>query len=118
MRVIAFFALWILAAVAFEIFLAPEGSTVTDKSELHQRLTLPLWTPLLAAFGLAQAATWPHSFPAWAVFAPGCYFCVQAVSCLVFSRRSVFASLCSLQVVMLTIAVVYFVRFSRLPSGG
>ena len=115
-RVHFYCAGWLCAAVALQIFLQPEGLTVTDQGPLQQRLLWLAFTPLMAIFGLAQALTGPVT-PSLPMF-------LLAAACLLthgfFMIRSAdrgrFTVLGGAQIILLTIAVIYFVRQSQLAG--
>ena len=109
---------WILAAVAFQIFLQPLGLTETSLTPLQQRMQWPLLTPIMVIVGLAQASTWPaapHAFVGISV-AVGIVF--HAIAALTISRLKSFIVLMFVQMGFLTVAVICFVRWSQTPSGG
>lgn len=117
-RLAVYFSVWVLVAVAFQVFLQPEGPTESSFSPLQQRLIWPLYTPLMAVIGLAQAATWPKHWPDWAPWVVVIGLAIHGVVTLTRSRRSTFLIFTGVQVLVLTVAVVYFVRQSYLPTGG
>ena len=117
MRFLIYLAVWLLAAVAFEIFLRPEGLTETHLTPLQQRLLWPLYTPLLVFFGLAQAVSTPRDIPQsffWVVVA---LLVAHAALTLSRNRPIVFAALIGVQALTLAVAVTCFIHFSRLPHG-
>lgn len=117
-RLLVYLAVWLLAAFAFQVFLKPEGLTETDLSSLQQRISRLLHTPVMAVLGLAQSVTWPGIPGATGGFAAAACFVSQAILTLTRARRRPFIALMLVQALLLTVAVVHFVRQSRLPSGG
>ena len=117
-RALAYFALWFLAAISFEIYLRPEGVTETDLSETQQRWIWLPYTPIFIAVGLAYA-TWPSDPNALLILLAFMGLAAHAILALILvHRRSSFIALICVQVLLLTVGVIYFLRFSRLPSGG
>ena len=117
-RLFWYIAVWVLAALAFQLFLRPEGLTETNLPEVQQRLSWPFYTPFMVTIGLAEVFTWPQTFNTVALLGSAVCLLVHAV--ITFTRvyaRSFLVMIC-IQVVLLGIAVFYFVRFSQLPSGG
>ena len=117
-RLLIYFTGWLLAALAIQIFLEPEGLTVTHLTPIEQRISWPFYTPFMAVVGLAQAVTWPDFPQATAGLAAATCFVLHAIIALACGRRSSFIALTAAQALLLTIAVIYFVRQSQLPSGG
>jgi hypothetical protein len=117
-RLRIYFAVWLLTALAFQVFLQPEGLTVTDLTPIQQRIRWPFYTPVMAVVGLAQAFTWPAFPQASAGFAAAGGLVLHAMFALTRARRSSFIALTSAQALLLTVAVIYFVRQSQLPRGG
>ncbi|CAN5724215.1 hypothetical protein BH11VER1_BH11VER1_21350 [soil metagenome] len=117
-RLFIYLAIWLLAAMAFQFFLPPEGATVTELTPFQQRIRWPLYTPIYLLVGLAQSFAWPERISSWAGVAATLCFLFHAVLTLTLSRRFAFLIMCGLQVVLVVVSVVYFIRFSQLPSGG
>src|SRR6187401_283957 len=86
-RLLIYFAVWLLAALAFQIFLQPLGLTETDLTPIEERIRWPLYTPIMAVFGLAEAATWPRSPQALAGISALAAFVLHAVVALTRVRR-------------------------------
>lgn len=126
-RFAAYLAVWILAAVAFEVLLKPEGLTETDLTEFQQRLRWPLHTPLMVLLGIWQAIGWSiTSFGAVrGDFAAACvglagFLWLLAVAALVLKRNRLptFASMLVVHAVTVGIGVFFFLQLAREPSGG
>jgi len=116
-RLLTYFAVWFLAVLAFGVFLQPEGLTETDLTPFQQRIRLPLYTPLMAVAGLAQSVTWPTFPSSSALDAAAACFVLHAIVALTRSRRSSLIAFTCAQALLLTVAVVYYVRQSQLPTG-
>ena len=117
-RLLIYAAVWLLAVLAFELFLQPEGLTETDLSPIQQRIRLPLYSPLMAVVGLAQSVTWPTFPSSSALDVSAACFVVHAIAALTRSRRGSVIALTCAQTLLLTVAVIYYVRQSQLPTGG
>jgi hypothetical protein len=117
-RLLAYCGVWLLVALAFQFVLPPDGLTETDLSPIQQRIRWPLYTPIMAAVGLAQAATWPDFPGSLAVTIATAVFVVHAVAALTRSSRPAFVGLIFAQAVLLGIAVIYFIRHTQLPTTG
>ncbi len=117
-RLLIYFAVWLLAALAFQFFLQPIGLTETALTPIQQRIRWPIYTPLMIVAGLAHAVTWSDFPQAWVGFAVAALLVLHAILALTRARRSSFVVLISTQALLLTFAVIYFVRLSELPSGG
>lgn len=116
-RLVIYLAIWFVTALAFEIFLQPEGLTETDLTPFQQRIRMPIYVPLMTVVGLAQSVTWP-TFPGTSALdvAAAC-LALHAVVALSLAHRGSFLALATVQALLLTVAIVYFVRQSHLPSG-
>ncbi len=108
----------LLAGLALQIFLQPVGLTESDLTPFQQHLVWIPYTPLMLVFGLAQAASWPNNVPHWAPWVALAVFALHAIFGLTRTRRFSFAIAAGIQVLLLAVAVIYFVRQSLLPSGG
>jgi len=117
-RLLIYIAVWLLAVLAFEVFLQPEGLTETDLTPFQQRIRLPLYTPLMAVLGLAQSVTWPAIPTPFDLCGAAACFGLHAIAALTRSRRSSLIAFTCVQALLLTASVVYYVRLCRLPSGG
>ncbi len=117
-RLAVYFGVWLLALLALQIFLQPEGATESSFTATQQRLLWLPYTPLMVVVGLAQAATWPGSFPNWAPWMVVGVLVGHALVALTRVRRSSFVVLIGVQVVLFGVAVFYFVRQAQLPTGG
>jgi hypothetical protein len=117
-RVCVYFFIWLLAAIAFQIFLHPQGTTETDLTLLEQRLAWAISTPLMVVIGLSQAVMWPHQFTdgLFGVVVTG--MLLHILVTFTSSRRLLFIGLTCIQILFLVTAVVYFFRYSNLPTGG
>ena len=125
-RCIAFALLWSLAILAFEIFLMPEGLTETDLSAFQQRVSWPLYTPVMASLGLARALVSPwyksyHTLNSPFIFAgfliaAGC-FLVISISIFLCRNWRYLVLLVSLHGMALTFAVVYYMRIIKALSN-
>src|SRR5215218_10227701 len=99
-RLAIYLSVWLLAALALEVFLRPEGLTETSASPLEQRLWLPIYTPLMVILGLAQAATWPRDhFAHWAVAAAFICFLVHGIFTLRAGKRAWFLVLACIHII-------------------
>jgi hypothetical protein len=116
-RLLGYLAVWLLAALAFEAFLRPQGFTETHLTPLQQRLQWPLATPLMVFFGLAQALTIPRDIPQSFFWLCVTVFLAHAIMVLRCTQFPMFATLMGLQALTLAVGVAYFVHFSRLPDG-
>lgn len=117
-RIFSYFAGWVLVALAFQVFLQPLGLTETALTPIQQRMLWPLWAPVMVIVGLAQAATWPASPQAVVGISVAVGMVFHAFAALTISHFKAFIVLMLAQMGFLTIAVIYFVRWSQLPSGG
>ena len=116
-RLLMYLTVWVIGSLAFQAFLRPDGLTETDLSEAQQRLRWPLYTPIMVVFGLAQSATWPAFPGSMAMAVAVIVLLLLAVVVLACARPRAFAALLGVHSLTLAVAVVYFVRYSRLPSG-
>ena len=114
-RFLAYFVVWFLAILALEVFLEPEGHAQTDLTVIQQRLRWPLQAPVAALIGLAHAFSWAGGVSGLLAFV-----CIATlgIAALAYGRRASFVVLISLNALMLFIAIIYYIRWSRLPSGG
>jgi hypothetical protein len=117
-RFLVYSAVWLLVTLAFQIFLQPEGPAESDFSPLQQRLLWPIYTPLMVVVGLIQAATGSTLFPDWVPWTIVAGFAVHFLITLTRTRRFTFAAFICIQVLFMTVAVIYFVRQSYTPTGG
>jgi hypothetical protein len=117
-RLICYLALWLFAAAAFEIMLSPLGATETAESPLHQRLTLPLYTPILAVAGLGLAFTWPDDKPHWVFWSAAAFYLAAASLLFSSGRPRYFVPALVVTAIALGVSVFYFVRFTALPGDG
>jgi hypothetical protein len=120
-RLLIYLAVWLLAALALEVFLQPLGLTETDATPLEQRLWWPLYTPLMVFLGLAmflQVLPWPSGMAGGAALVALIYFAAQAYFALTPRRPAVVLGLSCLQALALSAGVLYWVRYSQLPTGG
>jgi hypothetical protein len=116
-RLVTYLAIWLVAALAFEILLQPEGLTETDLTPFQQRIRMPVYVPLMAVIGLAQSVTWPTFPDSSALDVAAACLVLHAVVALSLARRGSFLALATIQTLLLTIAVIYFIHHSHLPSG-
>jgi hypothetical protein len=116
-RLLIYLGVWLLAALAIQLMLRPEGLIESDLTPLQQRFLWPLYIPVMVALGLAQAFTWPDFPGAGVSLIAGGALAVHAAVALTRVRRGSFLVLTCVQGVFL-VAVVYFVRQSELPSGS
>ena len=116
-RLFIHIALWLLAALAFQVFLRPLGLTETDLTPIQQRIRWPLYTPLMAVIGLAQAGTWPANPPALAGMAAAAVFVLHAILMLTRARPRSLIALAVAHALLLALAIIYYVRWPQLPSG-
>jgi hypothetical protein len=120
-RWLTFFSLWIVAAIACEIFLPLQGATETAVSPLEQRLWMPIELPLFMVFGLAQAFVWPRElwFASgwWMLLAFSYWFflCIWMLNARQF-HQLVGAS--CLAVVSVCVCIVFLIRLDAFPTGG
>jgi len=117
-RLLVYFSSWLLVAVAFQPFLQPEGPTESALSPTQQRLLWPLYTPLMVVVGLVQVVTGPGHFPGWAPWVVVAGLAVHFIMAMTRARRLSFAAFTGIQILVLAVGVLYFVRQSHLPSGG
>jgi hypothetical protein len=118
---IAYIAIWLLTAVAFEVFMQPDGMTETDLTSTQQRIRWPLYTPLMALLGLARAFTWPwhplyHSPPDSALvpaFLASIGF-LLALGCLTITRRHLWSLVTMLcfHAAILSVSVIFYLRMT------
>ena len=114
---LVYVAIWIFSIIALQIFLKIEGSTETHLSPTQQRISWVFQSPLMIVMGITRALTWPGEPTVPDLFiAVG--LVVHAIMMLACARRSSFIALTCVQAVLLTVGAIYFVRLSRLPSGG
>ena len=111
-------AMWLAAALAFQVFLKSEGLTETNLNEMQQRIGWLFSTPIMAAAGLAEAFVWPRGFRSGGVSAA--VVCLTGLSIITLTRssRRAFVAMICINIIILAVAVTYFVRFSRLSTGG
>lgn len=117
-RVLYYGAVWLFAVIAFQVLLKPDGLTESNLGELQQRVRWPLYAPIMATLGLAKAFTWPRDATGGTVFAAAVCFAVHAILTITQSHRRAFVLMICIQAALLVVAVIYFIRFSRLPAGG
>ncbi len=117
-RLLVFIGLWLLAGVAFEVFLQPEGLTETAETETHQRLMWPLVAPLMVAIGLAEDTDW-SAFPTGGAMlaSVGCLG-LQALCTLLCKNWRLLLVAGFVQTLLLASGVVGLIHLSGLPSGG
>lgn len=109
---------WLSTALAFQVFVKPEAVTVTDLSEIQQRIQWLFLTPMMAAAGLAEALAWPSEFTVGGLLVSLVCLSALSINTLIVSSRRAFVVMICINAVVLAIAVIYFIRFSRLPSAG
>ena len=123
-RVIAYLVLWLIAAIAIQIFLKPEGLTETDLSPFQQRIRWPIYTPLMIALGLGRVITLPllpllhwsnEMLTFWIAFVG-----LAVIGIITLTRRSrqVFVDMLCVNAVLLAISVFFFLQIAAIPSGG
>ena len=123
-RVIAYLVLWLIAAIAIQIFLKPEGLTETDLSPFQQRIRWPIYTPLMIALGLGRVITLPllpllhwsnEMLTFWIAFVG-----LAVIGIITLTRRSrqVFVVMLCVNAVLLAISVFFFLQIAAIPSGG
>ena len=117
-RLLIYVAMWLFAALVFQAFLQPAGLSETELTPIQQRLLWPLYTPVMAVVGLAQAGTWPVFPSALAILAGGACFAVHGIIALSRKQWSSIVALAGVHALLLAIAVIYFVRQAQLPTGG
>jgi hypothetical protein len=118
MRLLIYLAVWLLAALAFEALLRPQGFTETHLTPLQQRLQWLFATPLMVFFGLAQALLTPRDIPQSFFWLCVTVFLAHAIMVLRRTQLPMFATLIGLQALTLAGGVAYFIHFSRLPDGS
>lgn len=112
-RLLVYLAVWLLAALAIQVFLQPEGLTVTFLTPSQQRVEWLLFTPFMVYWGLEHHFSLPqYSF--WLFVAIVIAHGIQTLRCTQFLA---FAVLIGLQVVTVASAVVFFIQRWRLPVG-
>ncbi len=116
-RLAIYLCVWLLAVLAFEGFLRPEGLTETHLSPLQQRLQWPLYTPLMVFFGLGQALSTPSDTPQFYFWICLILFLAHAALSLTRTHLASFSILIGVQTATIAVAVSYFIHFSRLPTG-
>lgn len=117
-RLLIYGAVWLLAALAFQVFLQPEGLTETSLAPMQQRIRWPLYTPLMAMVGLSYAVSWPDSPREDVGLAAGAGLVLHGILALACARRSRFIAFTLAQTLLLTVAVIYFIRQTQLPGDG
>jgi cbb3-type cytochrome oxidase subunit 1 len=117
-RLLIYLSVWFLAVLVCEVFLRPEGFSETSLTPFQQRIRWPLYAPLMAVVGLAQSVTWPTFPGALAITVAAVCLILQAIVSLTRSRSRSLVALTCVQALLLTVAVVYLVRLSKLPTGG
>lgn len=117
-RILWYFSTWLLAVVAIQLILKPQGVTETALSATQQRIRWFLWTPISIVVGLAQAITWPKELSAWAVVTSAICLLVIAVVALVQDRAKIFFVAMILQIIVIIVSVIYLKRLDSLPRGS
>ena len=114
-RIIPYGGIWL--AAAFANSLLADGDFTG-----YERFIGALLTPVAAVFGLAMALTGRPTeisdLPIWPVALAAGLFGVHAVITLTRTRPTSLAVMLGIQVVLLSVAAIYLVRLSKLPSGG
>ena len=118
-RILIYFAVWMVAVLAFEIGLEPEGLTETTLTPLQQRLELLIYAPVMVLAGLAEAisASAPDEFAQLFFWFFAGVFLVHAIGVL-FAPSRLFVYLIGLQLLALAAGVACFINFSRASQGG
>jgi hypothetical protein len=110
-RILTYVAVWLFAALI--IVLIPDSDFTTS-----EQLMSAVCAPLVAVFGLALIVTYPAQPSALTSALAAMLLVAHAIITLTRTRRQPFTAMIGLQLLTLTIAAFYLVRFSRLPSGG
>lgn len=109
---------WLLAVIAFQIFLRPEGPTETDVSAFEQRLWLPFYTPVIVFIGFTRAVAGISHSGAWSIVISLVCLIGVGITTLTQSRCRPFMLMVGIHSVLLVIGVLYAIRVSRLPGDG
>jgi len=116
-RLVWYGALWVLAAIAIQVFLKPEGLTETNLSEIQQRIRWPFYTPLMVAMGLAAAFARSAVYNGWAISTALSCFVIHGFITLTRTSARSFALMILIHAALLGVAVICFLRFARMPTG-
>lgn len=116
-RLLGYGAVWLLAALAIQLFLRPEGLTETNLNEAQQRALWLLYTPVMATIGLADALQRVSRLADWSPLVIAICFALHALVILTQSRPRFFAIMIFVQIVLLSLAIMSFIHLSRLPAG-
>ena len=116
-RLSGYGAVWLLAALAIQLFLKPEGLTETNLYEAQQRALWLLYTPVMASIGLADVLERVSRLADWAPLIIVICFVLHALVTLTRSRARSFAIMLLIQIVFLSLAITNFIQLSRLPAG-
>lgn len=117
-RLLGYAAVWLLAALAVQLFLRPEGLTETSLNEAQQRALWLLYTPVMATIGLSHALERVRNLADWVPVIIVICFVLHAIVTLIQSRTRSFAIMLLIQIVVLSLAITSFIDLSRLPAGG
>jgi hypothetical protein len=111
-RLAIYLAVWILAVLAFELFLRVEGRTENFLSPAEQRLRWPLFTPVMVIFGVMHSVSSRGEMSQAFFWLVGALFLAHAILTLRCTRPNVFAVLIGLQAVTVAFGVAHFIHFS------
>lgn len=117
-RVLWYFSTWLLAVVAIQIILKPQGVTETALSATQQRISWIFCSPVSILIGLAQAFTWPEEVAGWAVVTAAICILIIAVVALAQDRTRIFLVTMILQIIVIMVSVIYLKRLDSLPGGS
>jgi hypothetical protein len=127
-RCFAYAAIWLLAGLAFWVFVGPDGPTETNLTQFQQLVRLPLELPLIAWLGLARASA--SIWPQYPVIGPAPFArsavglasvaCFITVAVLTLTRRRLHplvAMLC-LHAAILSVSLIFYVRLAAELSAS
>jgi hypothetical protein len=113
MRVIAYGAIWVLAAVILEVIVPPGSPLNSPGTPVQQRIELLHYLPLMVVTGLTKV--FPREFPYLMDVAWGWSACLAAIGVLTVTcrRLSSFVWMLCVHVAILSVGLIVF--FATIP---
>ena len=121
-RCIAYVSIWLLAVLAYQVFVGPDSPTETDLSPLQQFIRLPLYLPLMATLGLARALELPlhrtieqsSDFSTFVAFLVSvATFATVGTFTLKCSRNRAFVPMLFIHAAIVTIGLIFYIYLTR-----
>jgi hypothetical protein len=113
MRVIAYCAIWVLAAVILEVIVPLGSPLITPGTPMHQRLELLHYLPLMVVIGLTKVT--PLDFPYLINAALGWSVCLAAIGGLAVACRRLSSVVWILCVHAAILAAGLIIFFATIP---